>query len=79
MPLADPEDTAVTVTSLTPKIELCCRDEAPCTLCLVIDAELYVDPAQEPQQLVMQNSTGESGSTRNSSSYLSKSRPDSDR
>ncbi|XP_067443362.1 interleukin-17 receptor C [Thunnus thynnus] len=41
--MPDPDD-AVDVQNLMPKFKLCCEDTAACTLCLVIDAELYIRP-----------------------------------
>ncbi|XP_067341676.1 uncharacterized protein [Channa argus] len=37
-----PENEAVEVQKLTPYFRLCCKHKAACTLCLVVDAELYV-------------------------------------
>lgn len=36
------DNDAVEVHKLTPHFKLCCKNRALCTLCLVIDAELYV-------------------------------------
>ncbi|XP_031143377.1 interleukin-17 receptor C isoform X2 [Sander lucioperca] len=36
------DNNAVYVQNLTPSIELCCRDSALCTLCLVIDIEINI-------------------------------------
>ncbi|XP_062271375.1 interleukin-17 receptor C [Scomber scombrus] len=41
--MPDPDD-AVDVQNLRPKFKLCCKELAECTLCLVIDAELYIHP-----------------------------------
>ncbi|XP_026218051.1 uncharacterized protein LOC113163532 [Anabas testudineus] len=37
------ENDVVDVQKLTPRFELCCKDKGLCTLCLVIDTELYMD------------------------------------
>lgn len=37
-----PKDGTVDVQKLTPHFKLCCKHEVLCTLCLVIDTELYV-------------------------------------
>ncbi|TDH14047.1 hypothetical protein EPR50_G00039090 [Perca flavescens] len=36
------DNNAVNVQNLTPSIELCCRDSATCTLCLVIDIDINI-------------------------------------
>ncbi|XP_034726093.1 interleukin-17 receptor C-like isoform X2 [Etheostoma cragini] len=36
------DNNAVYVQKLTPSIKLCCRDSAPCTLCLMIDIEINI-------------------------------------
>ena len=41
--MPDPHD-AVDVQNLRPKFKLCCKELAECTLCLVIDTELYIHP-----------------------------------
>ncbi|KAK2859774.1 hypothetical protein Q5P01_004394 [Channa striata] len=41
LPVRDNE--AVEVQKLTPHFRLCCEDKASCTLCLVIDAEVYIN------------------------------------
>lgn len=43
MPLTLPENDAVDVQNLTAYFKLCCKDTAPCTLCLVIDTEFPID------------------------------------
>lgn len=34
------DNDAVDVQNLTPYFKLCCKDRAPCTLCMVIDIEI---------------------------------------
>ncbi|KAA8593433.1 hypothetical protein FQN60_009549 [Etheostoma spectabile] len=36
------DNNAVYVQNLTPSIKLCCKDSAPCTLCLMIDIEINI-------------------------------------
>ena len=42
MPLTVADDDAVDVRKMTPHFKLCCKDRAPCTLCLVIDTEINI-------------------------------------
>ena len=35
-------DNAVDVQNLTPCIKLCCKDRAPCSLCMVVDIEMEI-------------------------------------
>ncbi|XP_071388222.1 interleukin-17 receptor C isoform X1 [Centroberyx affinis] len=43
-PPSEPKNDAVDVRDLRLQAKLCCKDEAPCALCLVIDTELYIHP-----------------------------------
>ncbi|XP_026163924.1 interleukin-17 receptor C [Mastacembelus armatus] len=47
MPLPAEEVDAVDVHNLTPHIKLCCNNSALCTLCLVIDTEICVNPDKD--------------------------------
>ena len=46
MPFNVPEKNAVVVQSLTPYFKLCCRDRAPCVLCLMIETEINIHPGE---------------------------------
>ncbi|XP_077459840.1 uncharacterized protein il17rc [Stigmatopora argus] len=47
MPLGILESAAVDIGMLAVKVELCCNDNLPCTLCLLIDAQLTVHEAED--------------------------------
>ncbi|XP_077583447.1 uncharacterized protein il17rc isoform X2 [Stigmatopora nigra] len=47
MPLGILESAAVDIEMLTVKVELCCNDNLPCTLCLLIDVQLTVHEAED--------------------------------
>ncbi|KAM4612851.1 interleukin-17 receptor C [Polymixia lowei] len=40
----EPKSNAVGVSDLKTQARLCCKDRAPCTLCLEIDTQLYIHP-----------------------------------
>ncbi|XP_051933193.1 interleukin-17 receptor C isoform X2 [Hippocampus zosterae] len=42
MPFAIPESDAVDVQTLTAKVELCCKENTSCTLCLLMEAEIAI-------------------------------------
>ncbi|XP_042349936.1 interleukin-17 receptor C [Plectropomus leopardus] len=42
IPLIVAGNSAVDIQNLTPYFKLCCRDQAPCVLCLVIEAEINI-------------------------------------
>ncbi|XP_077386639.1 interleukin-17 receptor C isoform X2 [Festucalex cinctus] len=50
MPLAVPDSDVADVQMVTAKVELCCKDDTPCTLCLLIDAELAVRAAGDADE-----------------------------
>nr|XP_033483130.1 interleukin-17 receptor C isoform X1 [Epinephelus lanceolatus]XP_033483131.1 interleukin-17 receptor C isoform X1 [Epinephelus lanceolatus] len=50
LPLIVTESNAVDVRNLTPSFKLCCKDTAPCTLCLVIDAEITINPDKDMEE-----------------------------
>ncbi|XP_044029523.1 uncharacterized protein il17rc [Siniperca chuatsi] len=43
-PYTEAENDAVDVRNLTPYFKLCCKDRTPCTLCLVIDTDIDIQP-----------------------------------
>ncbi|XP_061788307.2 uncharacterized protein il17rc isoform X1 [Nerophis lumbriciformis] len=50
MPLNIPQSDAVDVKKLTAKVELRCGDNAACTICLLIDTQLYVQVEEDMDQ-----------------------------
>lgn len=46
MPFNVPEENAVVVQNLTAYFKLCCRDRAPCVLCLIIETEINSHPGE---------------------------------
>ncbi len=42
MPFPAAESDEVNVKNLTPNFKLCCKDRAPCILCLLIDTEVSI-------------------------------------
>ncbi|XP_077428677.1 interleukin-17 receptor C isoform X2 [Vanacampus margaritifer] len=50
MPLAIPESDAADVQTVTAKVELCCKDDTPCTLCLLIDAQLAIRVTEDTDE-----------------------------
>lgn len=41
---------AVDVVNLTPHFKLCCKDRAPCTLCMAIDIEMKINQENSSEQ-----------------------------
>ncbi|XP_019736973.1 interleukin-17 receptor C isoform X2 [Hippocampus comes] len=42
MPFAIPESDAVDIQTITAKVELCCKENTSCTLCLLMEAEIAI-------------------------------------
>lgn len=47
MSLTVANDNAVDVQNLTPYFKLCCKDGAPCLLCMVVDIEMEINPDED--------------------------------
>lgn len=46
-PLSLANDEAFDIVNLTPDFKLCCKDGAPCTLCMAVDIEMKLSRDEE--------------------------------
>lgn len=68
MPIPAEKDDAVEVQNLKPYVKLCCSNSTKlCTLCLVIDTELYISPDKDMQDT---DHSGFDDETRNAEAFL---------